>query len=124
MRSLFIFFAFVFTLAACQPGNQRVGLTVDDYVRALRDAKMHGIRVEPNRKLAAAYKAPQAVDVYIAGQHFIVIEGMPDLDAKVYESLLRGYEQQKWTVHYNKNLVLVAEPETQKTVIEAFENLR
>lgn len=124
MRSLFLLLAFVLSVAACQPGGPRAGITVDDYVGALRDAKMHGIRVEPNRKLATAYKAPKAVDVYIGGQHFIVIEGTPDLDAKVYEGLLQGYAQQKWTLHYNKNMALVAEPETQKTIIETFQNLQ
>lgn len=124
MRSILMLFAVVFTVAACQPGGQKTGLTIDQYVGALRDAKMHGIRVEPNRKLATAYKAPKAVDVYVAGQHFIVIEAPGEVDAKVYDAPLRGYAQQKWTLHYNRNLALVAEPETQKTVIEAFEGLR
>lgn len=123
MRSWFMLIAFTLVFAACQPGPQKVGLSVDDYVAALRDAKMHGIRVEANKKLATAYKAPKAVDMYISGQHFIVIEGTPDLDAKVYDGLLQGYAQQKWILKYNKNLALVAEPETQKTIIEIFEGL-
>lgn len=123
MRSVLMLLSFVFSIAACQPGGQQQGLTVDQYVGALRDAKMHGIRVEPNAKLAAAYKAPKAVDIYVAGQHFIVIEAPGDVDAKVYDAPLQGYAQQKWTLRYNKNLALVAEPETQKTVFDAFEGL-
>lgn len=119
-----LLFVFLFTaVAACQPAAQQTGLTIDDYVRALRDRQMHDIRVEPNRKQASSLKAVQAADIYIAGQHLLVIQGEPTLDASKYAGLLQGYTAQQWNVLYNRNLAFVAEPETQKSLIEAFQEL-
>jgi hypothetical protein len=124
MRQLSVFLFAIFFLVACQQREGEVNFTVKDYVQALKNAQMHNIRTERNKKLKEQMDVAEAADVYVGNQHVIIIQAGPGIEGRRYGGMFEGYSNQGWTREANGNLLLVAEPETQKELIEVFQSLR
>jgi ABC-type nitrate/sulfonate/bicarbonate transport system substrate-binding protein len=125
MRTWFFALAFLAAFAAgCQPQQQAAGLQIAAYDRALRDAGLHDIRFEKNTRLPPQVQAVAAADVYLAGQHLLICQWAPPKKGEEYRAYFDGYKAQKYTILTNDNLVLVAEPNVQQEILDAFTNLR
>ena len=116
---------FVVLAAACQPQAPKQGLTIADYQNALRDAGMHDVRFERNVQLPKDIIATVgAADVYVAGQHELIVQRAPGKKGDEVKGFFNGYIVQKWNFYTNDNLILVTEPNVQKELVEVFQQLR
>ena len=121
MRTLIVALLLIGFSACVQEGGSR--FTVEQYADALRGRELRGVRIEPNKRLSDDIKG-RAVDIYVANQHFIMVEGPAQRGGDTYAPAFNGYRDQGHKVIWNRNLLLIGEPGLQKEIFEAFQALR
>lgn len=121
MRYLVLVLLLIGFSACVQDGGSR--FTVEQYADALRGRDLRNVRIEANKRLSDDIKG-RAVDVYVANQHFIMVEGPAARGGDTYAPAFTGYKDQGHKVIWNKNLLLVGEPTLQKEIFETFQALR
>jgi hypothetical protein len=121
MKKVLLLLVLMFA-TACEAPVERPGLTVEDFTESMRLRNLHRIRVENNPKLSKAL-GTRAVDIYVANQQLIAVQVPFDRDAGAYQSYFDGYTKLNRVVTINRNMLIVADADVQKEIIEAFNRM-